>query len=83
MPTELLNFFTQGALSVIFFYLYWKTNQGLEALREKYDVQIARLYELRITEIREFVRIPTNLGEEPSGVESASNGLNAPIRVVR
>lgn len=79
MPPEVINFATQGAWGLVFFYLYWTTNQELRRQADKHDQEIARLFELRIQELRLMARIPTNLeGVPPAHLMPSPSSLPSP-----
>lgn len=61
MPQELVNLMAQMGMAGVFFYLYWTTNQELKKQADKHDLDIARLYDMRIQELKQIARMPTDL----------------------
>jgi hypothetical protein len=77
MSPELINFATQGAWGLVFFWLYWRTNEELQKQAQRHDQEMARLWELRIQELRLMARIPTNLEGVPPAQSMPS--LSSPL----
>jgi hypothetical protein len=62
MPeTEIVKFAVQLGLGSIFFYLYWRTDQRLQEQDKKHEADIARLYEMRIQELKLLAGAKTDL----------------------
>jgi len=61
MPVEVLNLLAQGALSSVFFYLYWKTDKRLQEQQDRHDQDMKRLQEQRINDLKQWARLPTDL----------------------
>lgn len=61
MPPELLSLIGNGAISGIFAYLYWDLKKRYEELLAQRDREIARLYDLRIFEIKTMANLPTDI----------------------
>jgi len=61
MPVEVINLIAQGALSSVFFYLYWKTDKRLQEQQDRHDQDMQRLQEQRINDLRQFARLTTDL----------------------
>lgn len=61
MSPELLSLVGNGAISGIFAYLYWDLKKRYEELLASRDREIARLYDLRIFEIKTLANLPTDL----------------------
>lgn len=59
--TEMIKYAVQLGMGGIFFYLYWRTDQRLQEQDRKHDADIARLYEMRVNELKLFARLPTDL----------------------
>jgi len=59
--TEIVKFVLQMGMGGVFFWLYWTTNQELKKQSEKHDQDIARLYDMRIQELKQMARLPTDL----------------------
>jgi len=59
--TEMVKFAVQMGMGGIFFWLYWTTNQELRKQAEKHDQDIARLYDMRIQELKQMARLQTDL----------------------
>lgn len=68
MPeAEVLKFVVQMGLSGIFFWLFWVTNQRLQASEERHDADIKALYEMRVNELKLIAKLPTDLiGSKPA-----------------
>ena len=77
MPPELVSIVTQGAWGMVFFWLYWRTNEELLKQAQRHDQEMARLWELRIQELRLMARIPTNLEGVPPA--HAAPTLSSPL----
>jgi len=61
MSPELLGLIGNGAISGVFAYLYWDLKKRYEALLTQRDRELARLYDLRIFEIKTLAKLPTDL----------------------
>ena len=61
MPSEIVSLIAQMGMAGIFFYLYWITRDELKKQNEKHDQDIARLYDMRIQELKQMARLPTDL----------------------
>jgi hypothetical protein len=61
MPPEIVNLIGQMGMAGIFFYLYWRADQRLQEQGAKHDQDIARLYDMRIQELKQMARLPTDL----------------------
>lgn len=66
MPPELLSLIGNGAISGIFAYLYWDLKKRYEELLTSREREIARLYDLRIFEIKTLANLPTDIEGEYS-----------------
>lgn len=67
MPeTEMVKFAVQLGMGSIFFYLYWRTDQRLQEQDKKHEADIARLYDMRIQELKLMARLPTDLEGVPA-----------------
>ncbi len=67
MPeAEMIKFAVQAGMGGVFFYLYWMTNKRLQEQDDKHDQDIARLYNMRINDLKLFARLPTDLEGTPS-----------------
>lgn len=61
MPPELLSLIGNGAISGIFAYLYWDLKKRYEELLAQRDREMARLYDLRIFELKTMANLPTDI----------------------
>lgn len=61
MSPELLALIGNGAIGGVFAYLYWDLKKRYEELLAQRDREIARLYDLRILEIKTLANLPTDL----------------------
>ncbi len=66
METELFKAVVQMGMGGLFFWLWWITNKRMQEQDEKHDQDIARLYEVRVQELKLFARLPTDLEGTPS-----------------
>lgn len=71
LPTELISLIGQGALSAVFGWLYLDLKKRNQEEQDKHKLEIARLYDLRILEIKMLGNLPTDLdGDYKMGPES-------------
>lgn len=74
MPIEFINLITQGAMAAVFAYLFWEERKERQKMQIQHDQDINRLYNMRINDLKEMARIPTNLeGVPPAHVASLSS----------
>jgi hypothetical protein len=61
LPPELLTLIGNGAIAGIFAWLYVDLKKRYEELLSQRDKEIARLYDLRIFEIKTLANLPTDI----------------------
>ena len=54
MAPEIVSLVGQMGMAGIFFYLYWRADQRLQIQGIKHDADIARLYDMRIAELKQM-----------------------------
>lgn len=71
LPPEILSLIGQGAIAAIFAWLYIDLKKRNQEDTDKHRLEIARLYDLRILEIKMLGNLPTDLeGDYKMGPES-------------
>ena len=61
LPPEMLSLIGQGAIAAIFAWLYIDLKKRNQEQEDKHKSEIARLYDLRILEIKMLGNLPTDL----------------------
>lgn len=71
IPPEILSLVGQGAIAGIFAWLYIDLKKRNQEQDDKHKLEIARLYDLRILEIKMLGNLPTDLeGDYKMGPDS-------------